>query len=1107
MQMRIWWHGILLLLLLARTVPAWGATYYVGTLGSDSNSCATAQSATAADRKRTLKNAVEQCLTTGGAHTVIVGDGTYSENPITLPVGGTSATALVTIKAENARQAIIDPTLPGCTGTESACNTAWLSATDKSYVRIEGLHIRNAKMRYVIRVRNADADRATTPILGWEFVNNKFENNGNDNAGGNIGPAATIWLHAVGPAADPGAEVTSHLIEGNEFAGNYGRSVWIDQSTAVRVRRNKITNSKCSLQGSGTNCIDHSIKFGDDALWNIVEENWATGANAASVGTLGLGVIKCDTGSQNANSRNVIRRNHLYGYTQSGVMLYIEAGCDGYQIYENIVESNANAEALRFGSTQDRYPKHNVAYNNTFYNNAAGVCVRESQSNTVRNNVFVGNGVAIGITKNGNFRSALSNYTFSHNQYEGSGNLFYISPDSDGSGGQQCTGLTANKTYAEWVTASGETNSANATASFIDAAAKRFGVQNGSAAIDAGIAAGPALTYTGAGVDRGAERDPPTLVACEVGSVNATTLVSTWNTNYGAPLTSATNASLPVTVGGGAATVTGVSINGTSQVYHTLQTAVTAAQAVTLACSAYGCVKNGARIGEAMFGEARTFGAAACTNNVAGGSEQIPAVQAFAYTNGTPAVDTSRAEWANVPTRDVSSAAGSIKSGSDKWTGNSDMRGTLQVLRDADNLWLRFQATDDTTKRDSGSQWWRDDSIAVYVDGNKDSTGPWGADDVRVYVVQDGTSGAQNGACAGLQTNVTTNNASFDVELKIPRACFGNVALTAGASLGFDLEYSDDDDADAARDTLMMLSPVKHDGSTSNLIELRLESASIDLGGSPAITLSTPAVTAVASTSVTIAWTTSVNGTGNVDWDTDGAPYANRTPGDTSADNTSHSVALSGLTADTLYHFRVCSDPDGGGASPEVCSENFTVRTLPASTQPVWSQPAGRIERFHGTEAGATPITDTTLTVRPNGGLRLRLPLKVTAADPPLTNVALCMSEDQQAFTRVDEDTADAFYFPAGAVIGVADGEATTNRLTGITGTFVAGQVRVKNATVALDLGQDQYTQLVFPLRTSGNIVGKQYRFALGNSDCTALLDPNGSFVAVTGVAAQAVWQ
>lgn len=87
---------------------ALATTYYVGKSGSDANSCATAQSSTAGNRKLTINGALG-CLggsdadgdTSGAGHTVIVGDGTYAETLQNTIRGGSGTDARFVLQAEN----------------------------------------------------------------------------------------------------------------------------------------------------------------------------------------------------------------------------------------------------------------------------------------------------------------------------------------------------------------------------------------------------------------------------------------------------------------------------------------------------------------------------------------------------------------------------------------------------------------------------------------------------------------------------------------------------------------------------------------------------------------------------------------------------------------------------------------------------------------------------------------------------------------------------------------------------------------------------------------------------------------------------------------------
>lgn len=92
------------ILLFVFAVNANATEYFVGKSGSDVNSCATAQSATAGNRKLTVQAGVN-CATTAG-DIVTVGNGTYSENTVSFQASGAVGNP-ITLRGENDRLAII----------------------------------------------------------------------------------------------------------------------------------------------------------------------------------------------------------------------------------------------------------------------------------------------------------------------------------------------------------------------------------------------------------------------------------------------------------------------------------------------------------------------------------------------------------------------------------------------------------------------------------------------------------------------------------------------------------------------------------------------------------------------------------------------------------------------------------------------------------------------------------------------------------------------------------------------------------------------------------------------------------------------------------------
>lgn len=105
------------------------------------------------------------------------------------------------------------------------------------------------------------------------------------------------------------------------------------------------------------------------------------------------------------------------------------------------------------------------------------------------------------------------------------------------------------------------------------------------------------------------------------------------------------------------------------------------------------------------------------------------------------------------------------------------------------------------------------------------------------------------------------------------------------------------------------------------------------VGSSPDVTapvVSGASVSSKTDTTATIEWTTDEGATSNVDWDTDsGTPYAN-----TETDSglkTSHSITITGLTASTLYYYRIRSSDAAANEAVET-EASFTTEATPTIT-------------------------------------------------------------------------------------------------------------------------------------------------------------------------------
>jgi phosphodiesterase/alkaline phosphatase D-like protein len=119
-----------------------------------------------------------------------------------------------------------------------------------------------------------------------------------------------------------------------------------------------------------------------------------------------------------------------------------------------------------------------------------------------------------------------------------------------------------------------------------------------------------------------------------------------------------------------------------------------------------------------------------------------------------------------------------------------------------------------------------------------------------------------------------------------------------------------------------------------------------------AFTISVVTASSITLTSATITWNTNVLATSNVEYGTTQS-YGSSAPAtpDASADNTAHIVVLSGLTADTTYHYRVKSTD---ASSNEELSDDFAFATLSDTTPP---------EITSVSPSGITIATTTTATI------------------------------------------------------------------------------------------------------------------------------------------------
>jgi parallel beta-helix repeat protein len=333
---------LLLTLILTFSLPgaAWGVatTYHVAQSGgSDSNTCAQAQ--TVGTAKATI-NAGLDCLTadsTPGDDTLLIRAGTYEERWIDNDVpNGTAWDKATTIKNYNNEVVILKPT-----GTSRIINYENGAAPIAQYHIYDGLIFdgSNKTISFLVNIDGITGlagsgttirflrfinctfrwAKASAVLTGrganfLEFKNSKFHDNGT-----NIGDHG-LYL-----------ESSDSLIEGNEAYNNSGFGFHVFSSiTNDSVNRNLVTRNYAHHNGSG-------IVMGPGA------------ANVASYNIVTNDIREYAIAAYNGCSNCKIIHNTVYGNTGDGIQA--RSGSSNAIITNNISYNNTGADLIEYNTT------------------------------------------------------------------------------------------------------------------------------------------------------------------------------------------------------------------------------------------------------------------------------------------------------------------------------------------------------------------------------------------------------------------------------------------------------------------------------------------------------------------------------------------------------------------------------------------------------------------------------------------------------------------------------------------------------------------------------------------------------------------------------------
>lgn len=130
-----------------------------------------------------------------------------------------------------------------------------------------------------------------------------------------------------------------------------------------------------------------------------------------------------------------------------------------------------------------------------------------------------------------------------------------------------------------------------------------------------------------------------------------------------------------------------------------------------------------------------------------------------------------------------------------------DLAAGYRALYDDQQLYLLVDVVDDALYNDSATEWWEDDGIEIYLDGNLSrSTTYDGVDDYQlVFRWHDETAQVGPNSVtlpAGLRFQQVDTSNGYRLEMAIPLAAVGLTPDT-GSSFGLDVHVIDDDDGGA----------------------------------------------------------------------------------------------------------------------------------------------------------------------------------------------------------------------------------------------------------------------------------------------------------------------
>ena len=254
----------------------------------------------------------------------------------------------------------------------------------------------------------------------------------------------------------------------------------------------------------------------------------------------------------------------------------------------------------------------------------------------------------------------------------------------------------------------------------------------------------------------------------------------------------------------------------------------------------------------------------------------------------------------------------------------ADLSGSWTSMWDASNLYVYVEVTDDQKVVNSGSSWWGDDRIEIFIDADGDKSPNYGVRDYQYFIRPGETTLGEIklGATANVQVANVNTPTGYVLEVKIPFATLG-VTPDAFKTMGIDVQVGDDDGAGANKKIAWYATEDRTYQNPSLMGTAQLKNPGPDDTTPPTIPVRLVA-SGITDKAFTLRWEAATDNLGVGSYEV----YKN---GNLVTTTTTNSIVVKELMASTVYSVAVKAKDRSGNVS--ALSSVLKVTTFPAGSE------------------------------------------------------------------------------------------------------------------------------------------------------------------------------